>query len=408
MEKELTVAGHDFTVGTLTEYLVFVSVILLMLGAPIQLITGVKLHYFAFIILSIIIFLINASAYVNITKGMYFLLLFFSIIFFLIHKPVDLPFIYSFLTYAVVPFIFFNRTFKNFDFTLLIKAFVFFTFLNFVGVLLQVAGVETPFLALDLVRTEGELHLRYGSIAGGTLALGFTASVAAICAFYLITYYKQNTIYNFSVLFFSIITLLLAQSRRFYFLVFVIILVTYLFDTNKKYNIRRAVFIGAGSIVFLILGFYLAFVFKEKVYFLERAFSIFNFQDDAANLERVTKWALAINTFIKNIWFGIGIGGTGTIGKNFNEETSLEDILVAESFYIKILVECGIFFGIFFIGLFISGLKKSLVALRSIEKSLAGVFFLFFFLESFMSTSLESPLAAVLFWIAMSKLFFYS
>lgn len=406
MENELKIAAPAFTISALTELIITIGAIFLMLGNPIQVITGIKLHYFIFIILSLVAFIVNISYYINITKAVYFILLLISITVFLIYKPIDLPFIYSLLTYIIIPFIFFNRKFKNFDFTLLMKAFEVFTFLNFIGVLLQVMGFQSAFLHVDLVRTEGELYLRYGSIAGGTLALGFTATISSIYTFYLIIYNKEKSLYNFFVLSFSIITLLLAQSRRYYFLIFIIMIITYVFNANKTYNYKKIISLALGSIILITIAFYIAFALKNQVYFLQRAFSIFNFDDDAANLERVAKWILAINTFIKNIWFGIGIGGTGTIGKNFTEDTSLDDILTAESFYLKIFVECGIFFGLFLLGLFVVTLKKSFKALRNYDTALAAIFFLFFFMECFMSTSLESPLASMLFWICMSRLIF--
>lgn len=407
MEKQIKTPATYFTVSALTELIVLIGVIFLMLGNPITVITGTKLHYFIFLVLSFFIFIINISSYINIEKAIYFLLLFASVVFFLIHNSINLPFIYSLLTYVIIPFIFFNRNFKYFDFTVIMKAFEIFTFLNFIGVLLQVIGFESAFLAVDMVWTEGELHQRYGSIAGGTLALGFTASISSIYTFFLIIYKKQNSLYNFFVLSFSILTLLLAQSRRYYFLVFIIMIITYVFDVNTTYSLKKIISIALGSFILIITTFYLGYLLKDRVYFFQRAFSIFNFEDDAANVIRVAKWLETISTFLKNAWFGIGIGGTGTIGKNFTEDSSLDDIITAESFYLKVFVECGIFFGIFLLSLFVITLKRSFKALRKHDTALAAIFFIFFFMECFMSTGLEAPIASILFWICLSQIVFY-
>lgn len=406
MEDQIKIQASYFSVEMFTEILILTGSVLVMIGAPLSIITGVKVHYLVFFICTVLIYFINLSPYINLTKFAYFLFLFLSVGWFIATKPIDLPFIYSILTYIIIPFAFFNRVFKNYNHHALMKAFEVFTFINFLGVLLQVYGVESVFLDVDLVMTEGEYYPRYGSLAGGTLALGFTASISCIYAFYKTVYDKQKTLYNYLVIFYSLVTLLLAQSRRFYVLVFLVMLVIFLFDVNKKYNVKKALIIAFCSFLLLSVIIYIAYQFKSQVYFLERGFSILNFEDDAANLQRVAKWLLAINTFLKNIYFGIGIGGTGTIGKNFTEESSLEDLLVAESYYIKVFVEAGVFFGLFFLWLAFKYLFKSFKLLRNKKTAMSAALFIFFFFECFMSTSLESPLPSMIFWISLSQLMF--
>ena len=132
----------------------------------------------------------------------------------------------------------------------------------------------------------------------------------------------------------SIATMVLAQSRRFYIMAFIMMLVIYFFNPEKKYDAKKVGRIFLGAVIFILLlafGLYLA---KGKFFYLERLLSIVDFKNDPANLERISKWLMAIDAFLSHIWMGMGIGAAGIIGKNYNETVSVTDVFVAESYYL--------------------------------------------------------------------------
>lgn len=382
--------------------LLLVGVFILLAGNIIFVITESKIHYYIFSTLCLLILCLSSRPYLNTVKLLYFFPILVSFAFNFSANYANLFFILSVLPYFLVPMVFYNRYFENFSLGTILKIFEWFTLINFFGLLLQLQGFQSPFLYLGYAFTGDVYHERYGSFAGGTLALGLGATVNTINSYYKIIYEQRKSKYNFFMLIVSIATMILAQSRRFYIMAFIMMLVIYLFNPVKKYNSKKILRALIGVIVILIvlaIGLYQA---KGKFFYLERLLSIADFQNDPANLERIAKWLTAIDAFLSHIWLGMGIGAAGIIGKNYNETVSITDVFVAESYYLKVFVEAGIVSGIVFLGLMIVFVRQAFICLRSKDVALPALYVVFFFIDSFMSTSLEGPLWAVLFWLCIA------
>jgi hypothetical protein len=375
---------------------------LLLAGFPLSVITGDKYHYYIFSALCLLLFLFNLSSYINIYKAIYFVPLLISCVFNSITQAIDKIFILSILPYIIIPAIFFNRSFSRFDMQQLMKLFDFFTLFNLFGLLLQIADVQSRFLYQGLLYDDDGVHLRYGSFSGGTLGLGFVGSVSAINAFYRIIYYKERSFYNTMILLCAWSSLLLGLSRRFYVLTFIIMVIIFIFDANRnlsKKKLNKVLIISIGSVALIL---YLLFQFQDQSLLLKRAFSIADFENDDSNIMRLAKWVSAFETFINHFWMGKGIGSVGMIGKVIEEGDNVAELDVAESFFLKTFVECGVIFGTVFFILMISFVKRSFKALKNRDTALAGFFIIFFAIDSIMSTSLEGPIGAVLFWLSVS------
>lgn len=386
--------------------LINITIFFLLLGYPLQILTNQKIHYYFFIASSFILLFINIKSIVNVKKVIYFSLISLPLLHFLAFKAPDNAFWFSLIPYLLTPLVFWNNCFSDYDFEDMMKIFNGFTYFYFLGIIMQIAGIESPYLNIDITYTNGVLHDRYGSFAGGTLALGLTGSISLMYSLMQFLYNKDRGAYLIFTILVSFLTLLFAQSRRFYLLVFFVGLLLFWYNPNvkrKKRNINFKTIFLTISIIFLVfVGLY---SIKDTNYYLERIFSVFDFTGDASNLMRVTKWVEAINYFLNNIWFGMGLGTTGTIGKNFDPAVdSLSDIIVAESYYLKILVECGLIFGsVYFFGQFYF-LKTAFKRLSKKQYAFPSICVIFYFLESFTSTSLESILSNILFWISISVL----
>lgn len=394
----------NYSIKDANTFIVSVITIAMLAGFPIQVISGTKIHYAAFILGCFILLLINMVAVINYLKLVYFSVFALPILYFLSSSGIDNAFVFSLVPYVIVPIVFWNKAFVAFKLASVLKIFQFFTVIYFIGVLLQMVGVSAPFLAMDITKTEGIVHERYGSFAGGTLALGLTASVSFIFTYYQWVYEKRKGLVPLLLLLISFFTLLFAQSRRFYILIFAVALLIYLYNRPARPGSIKKV-LSYVTIVVVMLIFLVLYLFKDSNYYLQRIFSVADFAEDESNLLRVAKWLQAIQAFLRHFWFGMGLGASGTIGKNFDPMvTSVDDILVAESYYLKILLECGVVFGTGYLIFQVFLLTKIFRSFRMPRVAFPAFLLFFFFLESFMSTSLESALPSMLFWISVSKL----
>jgi O-antigen ligase len=399
-------ASVDFKVSTLTlkelnSRIVAFATIVLLFSYQLLTITGQKPHYIIFVFLCLVLIFFNLTPNFNRIKFVYLTTLSLSIIHFVLNKELDAPFVLSLLNYIVIPIVFLNRNFQDFDLNRILVFFQWFTLLCFLGLLVQIVGFESRFFGLEYAWTNEVLHERYGSFAGGTLVLGYIASISSIYSIYILVYERKKSTYSIGILIVSLLTLILAQSRRYYIFVFVIGVLIYLFNINKKYSLKKFFKVNGLIAASIIIIFSSLFFIKDSSFYLMRFFSTFDFVGDSSNVLRVIKWLDAIQKFLDNFWFGTGAGALGTIGKNI-EDTSIQESAVAESYYLKAFVEGGIFFGLAFIGIMFMLLSKAIRFFRNKEKALAAYIFFFFFLDCFMSMTLEYALASMLFWISIS------
>lgn len=392
-------------ISKLNQLLVWYCVLFCLCGYPISILSGLKLHYFVFVFLCIPVFILNYTSTLFLNyRLLYLISLFIPTSFYLIINRPDLPFIYSALNYLIVPLVFCNKKFSDFKLTEIFGIFHFFTFLNLIGLITQLIGIESPILQQDFAITNEVVHERYGSLAGGSLVLGFIASLSCIFSFYDYLCLKKKSTNTYLLLANSLLTLIIAQARRFYIIVLVIVFIMYIANLNKTDRKKIVQKIVYGLFVIALVMIVL-FQFRNSNFYISRFFSTFDFTGDASNALRAILWFKAFNVFLDNFWFGIGMGGIGTIGKDVWENLKdVEDLFVAESYFLKNLVEGGIIFGLTFLWFSIHFIKVSFKQLGNRQKDLAAYIFIFFFLDNFVSTTLETLLASLIFWIAIAIL----
>ena len=390
------------TVQIFNEKLVLIATALLLFSFQILVLTEQKPHYIIVVLICVVLLIVNINGYFNYIKLLYLLPLTLSMIYFLSQHKAGSPFILSILNYLIIPLVFLNHNFHDFDLNKMMKLFQWFIVFCFLGLLLQVIGIESPFLDLELAITNEVVKERYGSFAGSTLVLGFYASISTIYTYYTYVYKSDKSIKNIFFLLISLSTLFLAQSRRYYVFTFIIMGLIYFFGGNKEFKLGKIIAKNKWAILIIIALIVGSFLLKDQVFLFMRFYSTFDFANDGSNVLRAIKWLEAIQQFLDNFWFGAGLGDMGAVGKDLQELTVYE-LTVAESYFLKVFVEGGVFMGIAFIVMMIFLLKKSLkhIKQRSID-SFAAYIFIFFFLDCFMSMTMEYVLASILFWLSIA------
>lgn len=389
------------TLNTFNHKLVTIATIFLLFSFQILAFTQQKPHYLIVVFICFLLVIINMNGYFNYIKFFYLFPLLLSIFYFIINYKAGSPFILSILNYVIIPFVFLNHNFQDFNLEKLMKPFQWFIVFCFFGLLLQLVGFEAPFLDLELARTNDIVKERYGSFAGSTLVLGFYAAISTIYGYYTIIYEKNKSIYNIVIFITSLATLFLAQSRRYYIFSFIIMLLIYFFGSYQNFKISTILTKNKWGILSIIALLVVSFMLQDKVFFFMRFYSTFDYVNDGSNILRAIKWLEAIQRFLDNFWFGAGLGDMGAVGKNLQEIT-VQEISVAESYFLKVFVEGGFFFGLSFIAITVYLLKKSFSVLKNPTKAFAAYIFIFFFIDCFMSMTLEYVLGSILFWISIS------
>lgn len=377
----------------------------ILLGFVLQISLGIKIHYILFILISIAVLALRFSDKVYKIKLLYIGFILILIPYSIIKNGLDAPLIYSLVTYLFIPIIYWNSFFSTQKSYLYFQIFHYFTLFYFLGLLLQIMGFESVFLNKDITKTFGEVHERYGSFAGGTLSLGLTASMSLLFAIYEWLHMKQKNVMNVFWIIISFITVLFSQSRRFYVLNILVIIFIYRSSLKKEKQSSKNKFIRYIIYFVIFLISIVVLFFLKDNYFLGRLFSIFDFKGDESNLLRVVKWLEALQVFLNNFLLGNGLGSSGVVGRNFDPmETSLNEVLVAESYFLKIFLEGGFLFGLFYLLTNMYILKICIKSLKSTFVPFTNFCFIFYFFESFMSTSLESILPNLIFWLSVSTL----
>ncbi len=382
--------------------MVEIATLVLLFSFQILVFTEQKPHYLIVVFICILLLLVNLNGYFNYLKFLYLFPLLISVFYYLAQQKPDTPFILSILNYVIIPLVFLNHHFQKFDFTRTMKLFQGFTVFCFFGLLLQVVGIEAPFLDLELAITNDVVKERYGSFAGSTLVLGFYTSISSIYTYYDFIYHKNKSLKNIVLLLISLVSLFLAQSRRYYFFTLVVMFLIYFLGTNKDFKLFTIINKNKWVILLIVTFIIVSFLLQDKVFLFMRIYSTFDFANDASNVLRAIKWLEAIQQFIDHFWFGAGLGDMGAVGKNLQEEDVYE-IAVAESYYLKVFVEGGIFFGTAFVCMMIFLLKKAFKLIKdNSTKSFAAYIFIFFFVDCFMSMTMEVVLGSILFWLSVS------
>jgi hypothetical protein len=172
----------------------------LLAGNIIFTITESKVHYVFFAAASILVLFLTFRLVINVRKLIYFIPILLSFVYNFSNNIHNQFFFLSILPYFIVPLVFYNKYFNDFNLTHVLKIFEWFTVLNFLGLLLQLQGIESPFLYLGHAFTNDNYHERYGSFAGGTLALGLGATITVIDSFHKIIFKKDKRAYTIFIL----------------------------------------------------------------------------------------------------------------------------------------------------------------------------------------------------------------
>jgi len=247
------------------------------------------------------------------------------------------------------------------------------------------------FLSPEKTRSFGEIVIRNNSIYGGSLAAGGILFMQLLLSVFL--YDKtDNSKYVLWVyiLFFLILT---TMSRR--VIIPATLLLTYMvFFRYRKFNLKHSVFIFIALILFSY--FYIDYL---EVLILRYLGAFDFFGHDVSNLSRLNAIQ---HGFISGIYnpFGTGLGSASSIGKEVNSiHDSIGFIGVAESFYMTIFAELGVFFSFIFIILL---LKFT----QSLDRTTKLIFLFPLLLESVMGLSLLNPASNLFFYISLFSSFY--
>lgn len=398
----------EFKISIFLKNILLLNFLILLLGYIIIQTIGVKIHYFIFILSSLIILgtciLYNAKP--PILKITYLLYLTFLIVVSIAKNGVDATFLFTVVVYLFIPIVFYRSLFSDFNLLNFLNLFRLVNIFYAVGLLLQLVGKESILLDSQFTYTMGELQYRFGSFAGSSLLLGFVACVLLILSFFSYIHKKQKRSVNLIFICLGIFNLLVSQSRRFYIFIFFTICLMFLFKSVAKSKTKLHKYIFGLIVVISLVSIFLT-VFGDN-YFMNRLVSVFDFKNDSSNSLRIFMWINAINNFINNFWLGTGLGSTTVAGKDiWNQVDSIEDIVTTESYMLKNFVEGGVVFGLFFLNVIFRQLTKGFNAIKTMpssNKALAGYFIIFFFLDSIVGTTLESIISSVIFWISVSIL----
>lgn len=374
--------------------IVLFSFFILLSGFIITKTFNAKLHYPIFFAATLLLPMLNFFSKNSIQIGVY---IFFSLVvatYQYIFISVNEFFILTLSSFLVIP-LFFSKKIIYISQYQVFKILSFFTIFYFVGTILQIIGADSTFLKLDRYYVGDVPYERYGSFAGGTLALGLAGTLTSIYAFYY--YINRKNAITFIILLCSIAVVFLAYSRRFYVLL-VLILIFQLSALGKPLKIKSRSTLIFVSVIIIGISLYMSNIAGISR-LLDRAISITDFEGDESNVGRVIQWTNTFNDFKNNIWSGIGLGYTGVVGRSDLDFQSLNS---AESYYLKILTETGVLYGAFYI-IFCFYLLYKVFELKKV-KAISASIVLFYLIESFVGDSLSSVFSSAIYWINVGML----
>lgn len=390
-------------VSEINVFLVGSALLVLNLGWPLFVLTGIKLQYVYLLLATLTLFLLNVGKpgvlYANIFCFFFFIVVAYHVV----YSEITTAFVLSAGTYFAVPLVYTRRLINPDDYGRVLDYLSWAVLLNGIGIALQVMGIgrQTDLLAIDSAFTDGVIHARYTGLAGGVLTLGVFSAVALINSAYQIMMERRRVIFNSIVVVASLMCILLSFTRRYYVLVPIIMaVILYLwFQSRRKtvgnYLLMVLVIVGGfcGLVVLVLLNDML----------LERILSIFDFQSDIANRDRVTRWNIAWHGFITHWNFGMSPGATGTVGAGKVQSSS--DYFSAESFYLKMLMETGLWASMALLTLLTVSAVRAFRRFRQRELLLPVCIFLFYLIEATVSTSMEAPFSYILFMFTVGVLY---
>ncbi len=250
----------------------------------------------------------------------------------------------------------------------------------------------------------GDYAFRATVFARSALAQGVIVGFFSIVAFSLFIYYRRRTHLFLSIFFY--ISILTTSSRgplvsTTVALAAIYIIKISIIDKSSWKKILSSILIIA---IFLLVYYILTSDFRtsnETInYFLLRIRNIINWNSDAGNLGRISRWRWSITLFESNPWFGIGPSKTGSWGA--------ASLGVTESGILKRLCELGIIgftmHYAFVIVIVVSGLKSMRMHDESAYVNPLLYFGSIFLIltNDFILQSTEEPSVCFIMWFALA------
>jgi len=300
-------------------------------------------------------------------------------------------------TYLIIPLICGRNVITSEQFDRVLLGLSVIAFPNVLGLLAQFAGYQSAFLTEEFTMTSEEVHTRYTSLVGGALALGLMSAISGISSAYWLIIRQQHRIYCGLVFMASVMCLYFSYSRRAYvfFAIGLLIIIWRRAPTYTRVNLGMA-----GLFMLLAIGTLVAIALGDVQGILARLASIGDVASETEGL-RVIKWLEAVDTMLMHPILGVGFGASGTIGREPSDFWDIRSAISAESYYLQMGMEGGLLTEIVVVLVVGHTAMASLTKLAHRPQLLLTTSLLVCFaIESFPGTSLISPFAATIYWLA--------
>uniref|UniRef100_B3EM01 O-antigen polymerase n=1 Tax=Chlorobium phaeobacteroides (strain BS1) TaxID=331678 RepID=B3EM01_CHLPB len=374
-----------------------VSIYLLLFGGLINNVfqVGVQYLYLVVSLMMILPFVLNKS--IDVLMGVYLLVVILLFVYsFFLTEGLSYKYYSSFVYYVAIPFaygrgnLFVNQYYYN----KLLYGLLVVVIPNAIVVLMQSNGLYVNLFPVEYTRISDVVYVRCTGVLGGSLINGLVSALCLIIIIYRALEEKKYKTIDLLLFVLSLYALLLSYSRGAYVLLMVAVFVI-------VYKMRILSFKGVKRpyVVFFIVLFVAVILFYNDVV-LERIYSIFDFSQ-GGNLLRYDYWLRSLQVFKDNMILGAGLGMTSTVGGSDSSMVIAGDASIAESYYLKLMVEGGIMLLISFLPLVFYGIKKSL---KEKNELLFSAIFIAITIETFIMPSLESPLISIIYWLCWGAL----
>jgi len=393
----------------LISWLLLIASLCLIYSWPLQVVFGEKVAYWVFAVISGVIFLLTIDARWSPVLSVYCLIITFVVVMQIAF--ISLPLQQAFqplVLYLFVPFIYGRKIFDGDRLHWLLRALLICVPINFIGILLQLSGYNSDYLVLQQTATFELLHDRYASFMGGVLSLGYVSMFNAICSLYylLMSNREKDKIFYGGLFVLAIFTLYLSFTRRFYIILIIAAILMTLYCYNWRRFVVSLVAIISIAIVFKIVVVNNMIDKPYNVLFLDRLASTFDFSgDDEANEYRILKGIQAIDWSLSSPFLGLGVGSVGTIGKSIEElSENFDEAMIAETYYLYVAVDFGIFVAVYFFLLMLYLFYKSIIEFH-LSGSVAALLLALYPIDCISSVELAGPFPAVIFWLCIGVFF---
>lgn len=304
---------------------------------------SVKLYFIGFTALGLYLIRINyksspSTAFLFLISVVLFLHLFYQIA---TDNLIDGAVIQSILL-GLLPLSISLVPIKRFHYIKILKVLSYLSIPAFCGMLIEISGFSSSIIGGEITATNGVAHRRGSSIFSVSLVYAAVVFISLLCSLYLIEITGEKKYYIFALLSMSMI--MDSQSRR-VIVPAVVVVSAFIFYYQRQARLLTLVFI-----VLMVL----ADISFSHVSALERLISSFDFVGDQGNVSRILIAKDVIDRLFEHP-FGTGAGSYTNIAKNQAE--IYHNSFIAESFYLVVIGEVGIYAVIVFIAAFFAVIR---------------------------------------------------